>query len=95
MTQMRHYGENSGIFKIGRSLLLLTMISFHNFHLPAKTALRAAGIFRFLSAGQRLQLELKTSTHYTAGTTSLWDIRVDDEYKRQGIGQVLFNMAVK
>jgi ribosomal protein S18 acetylase RimI-like enzyme len=26
---------------------------------------------------------------------SLWDIRVDDEYKHQGIGQVLFYMAVK
>ena len=25
----------------------------------------------------------------------LWDIRVDDEYKHQGIGQALFDMAVK
>jgi GNAT superfamily N-acetyltransferase len=25
----------------------------------------------------------------------LWDIRVDDEYKHQGIGQTLFDMAVK
>jgi len=26
---------------------------------------------------------------------SLWDIRVDDDYKHQGIGQTLFDMAVK
>jgi ribosomal protein S18 acetylase RimI-like enzyme len=25
----------------------------------------------------------------------LWDIRVDDKYKRQGVGTTLFNMAVK
>ena len=25
----------------------------------------------------------------------LWDIRVDDAYKRQGVGQTLFDMAVE